>query len=104
MAVPLLDLKPQLESIRADVMAAIERVVTSQLFILGSEVSELEREIAAYVGVPHAVGCASGTDALVLSLHALSVRAGDEVVTTPFSFFANAGCGAYRMPFFSLTS
>ena len=94
MAVPLLDLKPQFESIRAEVMAAVERVAASQLFILGAEVAELEREIAAYVGVPHAVGCASGTDALVLSLHALSIRAGDEVVTTPFSFFASASCAA----------
>jgi dTDP-4-amino-4,6-dideoxygalactose transaminase len=94
MAVPLLDLKPQFESIRKEVMAAIERVAASQLFILGSEVAEFEREIAAYVGVPHAIGCASGTDALVLSLHALSVRAGDEVVTTPFSFFASASCAA----------
>ena len=94
MAVPLLDLKPQLAGIQADVMRAIERVVSSQLFILGSEVADLERELAAYVGAPHAVGCASGTDALVLALHALSVRAGDDVVTTPFSFFASASCAA----------
>ena len=94
MSVPLLDLKPQFASIRGELMAALERVATSQLFILGSEVADLEREIAAYVGVPHAVGCASGTDALILSLHALAVRGGDEVVTTPFSFFASASCAA----------
>ena len=94
MSVPLLDLKPQFASIRGEVLAALERVATSQLFILGSEVADLEREIAAYVGVPHAVGCASGTDALILSLHALAVRGGDEVVTTPFSFFASASCAA----------
>jgi len=94
MAVPLLDLKPQLASIHGDVMRAIERVVSSQLFILGSEVADLERELAAYVGAPHAVGCASGTDALILALHALSVRAGEEIVTTPFSFFASASCAA----------
>ena len=94
MAVPLLDLKPQFESIREEIMAVVERVAASQMFILGSEVAALENEIAAYVGVPHAVGCASGTDALILSLHALSVRAGDEVVTTPFSFFASASCAA----------
>jgi dTDP-4-amino-4,6-dideoxygalactose transaminase len=94
MAVPLLDLKPQFETIRDDVMTAIERVVSSQLFILGSEVVDLENEIAAYVGAPHAIGCASGTDALVLALRALSVGAGDEIVTTPFSFFASASCAA----------
>jgi dTDP-4-amino-4,6-dideoxygalactose transaminase len=94
MAVPLLDLKPQLASLKDDVMRVIERVVSSQLFILGSEVADLERELAAYVGAPHAVGCASGTDALILALHALSVRAGDEVVTSPFSFFASASCAA----------
>src|SRR5262245_46463544 len=94
MTVPLLDLKPQLASLKDDVMRAIERVVSSQLFILGSEVADLEKEVAAYVGSPHAVGCASGTDALVLALHALSVRGADEIVTTPFSFFASASCAA----------
>ena len=90
--VPLLDLKPQYEAIRADVERAIRRVVDSQMFILGPEVAAFEQEIAAYVGVPHAVGCASGTDALVLSLHALGLGPGDEVITTPFSFFATASC------------
>ena len=90
--VPLLDLKPQFETIRADVERVMRRVVDSQLFILGAEVAEFEKEIAAYVGVPHAIGCASGTDALVLSLHALGLSPGDEVITTPFSFFATASC------------
>jgi dTDP-4-amino-4,6-dideoxygalactose transaminase len=90
----LLDLKPQLATIRDDIDAAIRRVVDSQLLILGAEVAEFEKELAAYVGASHAVGCASGTDALVLSLHALSVRGGDEIVTTPFSFFASASCAA----------
>jgi len=92
--IPLLDLKLQLASIREDVDRVLHRVVESQLFILGSEVADLEKEIAAYVGAGHAIGCASGTDALILALSALGVRAGDEVVTTPFSFFASASCAA----------
>jgi dTDP-4-amino-4,6-dideoxygalactose transaminase len=92
--VPLLDLKPQFATIRDEIDLAVRRVVDAQAFILGPEVAEFEKEIAAYVGVTHAIGCASGTDALVLSLAALSVRAGDEIVTTPFSFFASASCAA----------
>ena len=90
--VPLLDLKPQFATIRDEVERTISRVVASQLFILGSEVADLEREIAAMTGSAHAIGCASGTDALVLSLHALGLGPGDEVVTTPFTFFATASC------------
>ena len=89
-AVPLLDLTRQYASIRDEVMAAIERVCASQHFILGEEVAALEREIASYAGASEAVACASGTDALWLSLLALNVGPGDEVVTTPFSFFASA--------------
>ena len=92
--VPLLDLKPQSATIREAIDLALRRVVDSQSFILGSEVVAFETELAAYVGAAHAIGCASGTDALVLSLHALGVRAGDEIVTTPFSFFASASCAA----------
>jgi dTDP-4-amino-4,6-dideoxygalactose transaminase len=92
--VPLLDLKPQFATIREDIELVLRRVVDAQSFILGSEVAEFEKEIAAYVGTSHAIGCASGTDALVLSLAALSVHAGDEIVTTPFSFFASASCAA----------
>jgi len=92
--VPLLDLKPQFASIREEIDRAVRAVVDSQVFILGSEVAAFEKEIASYVGVTHAIGCASGTDALVLSLAALSVRSGDEIVTTPFSFFASASCAA----------
>ncbi len=92
--VPLLDLKPQLAAIRDEVDLALRRVVDSQMFILGAEVAEFEKEIAALVGAPHAIGCASGTDALVLSLHALRLEGGDEIVTTPFSFFASASCAA----------
>jgi dTDP-4-amino-4,6-dideoxygalactose transaminase len=92
--VPLLDLKPQYATIRDEVEWALRRVAESQLFILGPDVAEFEREVADYVGAKHAIGCASGTDALVLSLHALAIGAGDEIVTTPFSFFASASCAA----------
>jgi dTDP-4-amino-4,6-dideoxygalactose transaminase len=92
--VPLLDLKPQYAALREQLDQTMRRVAESQLFILGAEVAEFEKELAAYVGAKHAIGCASGTDALVLSLHALGIRAGDEIVTTPFSFFASASCAA----------
>ena len=89
-AVPLLDLTRRYASIREEVLAAIERVCASQHFILGEEVAALEREISAYLGVAETVACASGTDALWLSLLAIGVGPGDEVITTPFSFFASA--------------
>ena len=92
--VPLLDLKPQHASIREEIDATVRRIVESQVFILGPEVAAFETELATYCSASHAIGCASGTDALVLSLAALSVRAGDEIVTTPFSFFASASCAA----------
>src|SRR6185295_8398947 len=86
-----LDLKAQFESIRAEITKAIESVFDSQQFILGKEVQLLEEEIARFVGAPHAVGCASGSDALYLALCALEIGPGDEVVTTPFTFVATAG-------------
>jgi len=89
-AVPLLDLQRQYRTIREQVLAAIERVCSSQQFILGAEVEEFEREIAKFIGVPSAVGCASGTDALWLTLVAAGVQPGDGVITTAFSFFASA--------------
>jgi dTDP-4-amino-4,6-dideoxygalactose transaminase len=88
--VPLLDLQRQYEQIRPEVLAAIERVCSSQRFILGEEVEALEREIAAFTGAAAAVGCSSGTDALWLALVAAGVQSGDAVVTSPFSFFASA--------------
>lgn len=91
MPVPLLDLRAQHETIRQEVSAAISSVVESQLFILGAAVETLEREVAELSHTKYAVGCASGTDALLLALRALDVGPGDEVITTPFTFFATAG-------------
>ncbi len=90
-SVPLLDLQAQYAPLRADLLAAVERVMDSQHFILGQEVKALEDETASYCGTTHAIGCASGSDALLLALMALGVKAGDEVITTPYSFFATAG-------------
>lgn len=91
MAVPLLDLKAQHAAIRDEVVAAMARVVDSQTFILGEEVAQLEEEVGRLSRTRFAIGCASGTDALLLALRALDVGRGDEVVTTPFTFFATAG-------------
>lgn len=89
--VPLLDLKAQFASIEKEVRMVIDRVIADQVFILGPEVDHLEKEIAAYIGAKHAVGVSSGSDALLLSLMALGIGPGDEVVTTTYSFFASAG-------------
>ena len=91
MTVPLLDLKAQYAEIRADVDAAVRSVMESARFIGGPEVSGLEEEVARYSQSAHAIACASGTDALLLSLWALGVGPGDEVITTAYSFFASAG-------------
>lgn len=91
MNVPLLDLKAQYRSIRTEVMAAIEATCDEQGFVLGPRVAALEESLAKYVGSRHAVGVASGSDALLLALMAMSVQAGDEVVTVPFTFFATGG-------------
>lgn len=88
---PFLDLKAQFEAIRDEVMAAVTGVMESQHFILGPEVEALEREVANHVGARYAVGCASGSDALLLALLAGGIAAGDEVITTPFTFVATAG-------------
>jgi dTDP-4-amino-4,6-dideoxygalactose transaminase len=90
MNVPLLDLQAQYVSLRDDLRQALDRVMSSQRFVLGDEVRGLENSIASYCQTKHAVGCASGSDALLLALMALDVKAGDEVITTPFSFFATA--------------
>ena len=90
MKVPLLDLKIQNDTLRVEVDRAIKRVLDSNNFILGAEVTELEKQLAEYCQTKYAVGCASGTDALLLALMALDVSPGDEVITTPYSFFATA--------------
>jgi dTDP-4-amino-4,6-dideoxygalactose transaminase len=89
--VPALDLSAQFAEIREEVLEAVARVFESQHFILGREGEAFEREVAAYVGAAHGVGCASGSDALLLPLMALGVKAGDEVILPPFTFFATAG-------------
>lgn len=88
---PFLNLQAQFAEIREEVMDAIRRVMDSQRFILGEEVRAFEEEVATLVGTRAAIGCASGSDALLLALMALGVGAGDEVVTTPFTFVATAG-------------
>ena len=88
MKVPLLDLTEQNQNLRPEIEAAIGRVLDTNGFILGSEVKALEEELAAYCRTKYAIGCASGSDALLLALMALDVKAGDEVITTPYSFFA----------------
>jgi dTDP-4-amino-4,6-dideoxygalactose transaminase len=89
--VPLLDLKAQHGPIREAVLRAIEGVADAQRFILGAEVEKFEEEVAAYCRTRFAVGCASGSDALLLALLALNVGPGDEVLTVPYTFFATAG-------------
>jgi dTDP-4-amino-4,6-dideoxygalactose transaminase len=92
--VPLLDLQAQYASIRGDVLAALTRVCDTQQFILGPEVEQLERELAAAIGVRAAVAVSSGTDALLVALMALGIGPGDDVITPTFSFFATAGSAA----------
>ncbi len=89
--VPLLDMRALHQPIRDELLAAVARVVDSNAFIMGADVKELEKSIAAYSHVPYAVGCASGSDALLLALMALGIGHGDVVLTTPFTFFATGG-------------
>ena len=100
--VPFIDLVPQFQAMSAEVMATVEQVFTEQKFILGEEVAGLEDEIAEYCDSRFAFGCNSGTDALIIALQALDIGEGDEVITTPFSFFATASsiCRAGATPVF----
>ena len=91
MKVPLLDLRLQYASIRDAILSAVTRVCDSQQFIMGPEVEQLESEIAAALGVPHAVAVSSGTDALLVALMALGIGDGDEVITPTFLFFGPPG-------------
>jgi dTDP-4-amino-4,6-dideoxygalactose transaminase len=92
--VPLCDIQAQYRGLRGEIDAAVARVLGSGQVVLGPEVAAFEREAAAYCGAAHGVGCGSGTDALVLALHALGVGPGDEVIVPPFTFFATASCVA----------
>jgi len=91
MSIPLLDLKPQYQALKDELKAVVERVMESQAFILGPEVEGLEREVAGYSHCRFGVGVSSGTDALLMALMALDIKPGDEVITSPFTFFATAG-------------
>src|SRR5256714_15398341 len=91
MPIPLLDLRAQHAAIRDEVVSALMGVVDSQLFILGPAVERLEQQVAELSKTKYAIGCANGTDALLLALRALNIGRGDEVITTPFTFFATAG-------------
>jgi dTDP-4-amino-4,6-dideoxygalactose transaminase len=102
MQVPLLDLKSQYAPLRAEIETAIRKICDEQRFILGPQVAELEARVAEYSHTKHGLGLSSGTDALLLALMALDIGAGDEVITTPFTFFATAGVVARlgARPFF----
>ncbi len=90
--IPSFDLTRNFARVREEIKVAVDRVLETQHFVLGPEVDALERELGAYLEVENAIGCASGTDALVLAMMSLDLKPGDEVITTPFSFFATASC------------
>ena len=101
--VPLCDLNVQYRGLQKQIEAAVARVLASGQVINGPEVAAFERECAEYLGAKHAIGCSSGTDALLLALHALDIKAGDEVILPPFTFFATVGsiCRTGARPVFA---
>src|SRR5258707_8280888 len=94
--IPLIDLVAQHQEVESQIAAAVSRVFSEQRFILGDEVAELECDLAEYCDSREAIGCASGTDALLLALMALDIGPGDEVITSPYTFFAT-GSSIYRL-------
>jgi dTDP-4-amino-4,6-dideoxygalactose transaminase len=88
--IPILDLRPQVDALWPELTTAVEKVLKSTAFILGPEEQTLEKELSAHLGIKHALGCNSGTDALFIALRALNIGPGDEVITSPFTFFATA--------------
>src|SRR5947209_19288137 len=99
-SIPLLDLNAQHREIPDEILAAVTRVIDTQKFILGDEVKQFEQSIAPYCGAQYAIGCASGSDALFLALLAMEIQPGDEVITTPYTYFATVGaiCRAGAVP------
>src|SRR5512143_1940787 len=91
LSVPALNLRAQYQSIREEIEPVVRQVLESQMFVLGPEVAGLEAEVADYCAASHGIGCASGSDALLLPLMALDIGPGDEVITSPYTFFATGG-------------
>jgi len=96
MKVPMLDLQAQYKPLMPKIKEALERVFAEHNYIMGPQVKEFEEKMANYLGIKNAIGCASGTDALVLAVKALGIGAGDEVITTPFSFFFATASSIWR--------
>ena len=90
MKIPILDLRPEVELLWEDLNRAVQEVLRSGRFVLGPNVQAFEEEVAAYMGVKHAIGMNSGTDALLIALRSAGIGPGDEVITTPFTFYATA--------------
>src|SRR5690348_13759843 len=90
MNIPFVDLKKQYQNLKSEIIPAVEKVFEEGSFIMGNQVKDFEKSVSSYLG-QESVGCASGSDALLLSFLALDIKTGDEIITTPFTFFATAG-------------